>query len=83
MFSLPELLKLHLKTLLFKGAKQDILVRQTHIGSVEVFKKKCSSGIATPKPDMELIKKWLKNAIELENNKKKLIIMIIRTKEEK
>lgn len=34
------------------------------------FKKKSSSGIATPKPDMDLINKRLKIAIEMEKNKR-------------
>ncbi|HLX52365.1 MAG TPA: type II toxin-antitoxin system RelE/ParE family toxin [Aquella sp.] len=33
------------------------------------FKKKSTSGIATPKPDMDLIKKRLKMAIKFEKNK--------------
>ncbi len=35
------------------------------------FKKKSSSGISTPKPDMETVKKRLKVAIKLENSKKR------------
>lgn len=33
------------------------------------FKKKSTSGIATPKPDIDLIKRRLKTAMEIENKK--------------
>lgn len=38
---------------------------------LHVFKKKSKSGIATPKPDLDLIERRLKQAIELEKNRRK------------
>jgi len=38
---------------------------------LHVFKKKSKSGIATPKPDLELIERRLKQAIEMEKNRRK------------
>lgn len=38
---------------------------------LHVFKKKAKSGIATPKPDVELIARRLKQAVEMEKNPRK------------
>ena len=38
---------------------------------LHVFKKKSRSGITTPKPDLELIERRLKQAIEMEKNRRK------------
>jgi phage-related protein len=38
---------------------------------LHVFKKKAKSGIATPKPDIELIERHLKQAVEMEKNRRK------------
>jgi phage-related protein len=38
---------------------------------LHVFKKKAKSGIATPKPDLELIERRLKQAVEMEKNRRK------------
>jgi len=38
---------------------------------LHVFKKKSKSGITTPKPDLELIERRLKQAIEMEKNRRK------------
>jgi len=36
-----------------------------------LHKKKAKSGIATPKPDLELIERRLKQAVEMEKNRRK------------
>lgn len=38
---------------------------------LHVFKKKAKSGIATPKPDLELIARRLKQAVEMERDRRK------------
>ena len=38
---------------------------------LHVFKKKAKSGIATPKPDLDLIERRLKQAVEMEKNRRK------------
>jgi phage-related protein len=38
---------------------------------LHVFKKKAKSGIATPKPGIELIERHLKQAVEMEKNRRK------------
>ena len=38
---------------------------------LHVFKKKAKSGSATPKPDLELIERRLKQAVEMEKNRRK------------
>ncbi len=47
-------------------------VRSTErIYVLHVFKKKAKSGIATPKSDLDLIERRLKQAVEMEKNRRK------------